>query len=859
MAGRRRRGPIGGLVRRRRLVLALAAIGLVVASLFGHDVHDRLIVGGANPEGAESERANAWLARHFGAGTPHLVLIARAGRPVDEPGVAAAGRGLAERLRRDPEVAQVTSYWTTPAPALRSRDGRAGLVLVRLHGDEAEVPSAAARVAPGVRGRQGPLTVSVTGEAQVKVEAERRSEQDLRRAELVAAPLTLLILLLVFGGLVAAALPVLMGLLAVTGTMAVLRVLTDLTLVSVFAMSIATALGFALAVDYSLFIVTRYREELARGRPPYDAIVTTMRTTGRAMLFSAATVVLSLSALLLFPVPTLRSIAYGGITVTLLAALSSLVVLPALLSVLGPRIDALRVPGRVITPRGPGIWGRTARVVMRRPLLVAVPLTVLLLALAAPFTQVKFGVFDDRLLPAAAPAAQTAQTLRQDFDAQATVGATMIALPALKGPHAATHLAAYASRLTGIEGVREVATATGTYPRPRPCEGGRRSRLHAVSTQGEPGAKPRPASAGRTAKALKAAKAAEPEKGPEKGPEKAEQAEQAAKPEETGKTATSEKAAKARDREERREAGSPGERGARAERAARAGAPEPGGGRGPRDGRAGDVAGCGPIASGWGGSRYIGAGGAWVSVTLDGEPYTAESGAVVERIRRTEAPGPLLVGGPSAQLVDTRDAIGDRLGAALGLVAVTTLGLILLLTGSPVLAVKALVLNALSLTVTFGVLVHIFQEGHLLWMVGDVAVSGTTDVLVPSLLFCVAFGLSLDYEVFLLSRITEEHRRVRDTTEAVALGLDRTGRLFTSAAVVFAVVMICLATSGLVLLKMVGVGLALAVLLDATLIRGLLVPAVMRLAGPANWWTPWPVARPRIPPAPAPAPVPARP
>jgi RND superfamily putative drug exporter len=225
------------------------------------------------------------------------------------------------------------------------------------------------------------------------------------------------------------------------------------------------------------------------------------------------------------------------------------------------------------------------------------------------------------------------------------------------------------------------------------------------------------------------------------------------------------------------------------------------------------------------------------------EPYSVENSELAERVRGLAAPCRVLVGGPGAELADVRAGIAATLPVVLGLIALTTVLLVIALTGSVVLGVKALLMNALSLGATFGVLVHIFQEGHLRWLVGGFSVSGSTDALVPALLFCVAFGLSMDYEIFLLSRIVEEHRRTGDTGLAVATGLERTGRLFTSAAVVFAVVMAALATSGLTLLKMIGVGLALAVLLDATLVRGLLVPAVMRLAGRANWWSPWPRGR----------------
>ncbi|XVQ08176.1 MMPL family transporter [Spirillospora sp. CA-255316] len=712
--------------RRARPILWLAAAGFLVALLAGHDVHDRLTPGGTTAIGAESERARELLENGFRAGDPDLILVARAQGGADDPRAAEAGRSLTARLARTPGVVHATSYWDTRAPSLRSRDGRAALVLARLHGDDMRRIATARRVVSRVSGRIGPLTVAATGKAQVRAETQDRSERDLRRAELVVAPLTLAILLVVFGGLTAAVLPVLVGALAVAGTMAVLRLLSAFTEVSVFAMSIASALGFALALDFSLFIVTRYREELAAGFGTRAAIAVTMRTTGRAMAYSAVTVSLSLAALLLFPFTILRSIAYGGITVTVLAAVGSLVVLPAVLVRLGGRVNGLAIPGpwragRATRPDdAPGLWFRIATAVMRRPLRVAIPTALLLLALGSPFLDVRFGTFDDRLLPPEAPAAQAANQLRRDFDARDSVAATTVVLPEARvAPAAAAtaRLDGYARRLSALGGVVRVDAATGSYA---------------------------------------------------------------------------------------------------------------------RGARAGDAP---PGAA----ARFVrpGAPGTWLAVSTAHEPYSVENSELAERVRALAAPGRVLVGGPGAELADVRAGIAATLPAVLGLIALTTFLLITALTGSVVLGVKALLMNALSLSATFGVLVHIFQEGHLRWLVGGFSVSGSTDALVPALLFCVAFGLSMDYEIFLLSRIVEEHRRTGDTGLAVATGLERTGRLFTSAAVVFAVVMAALATSGLALLKMIGAGLALAVLLDATLVRGLLVPAVMRLAGRANWWSPW--------------------
>lgn len=710
-SGRGRRWP-------RRVVLWGAAVTFAVSLVAGLDVHDRLVLGDIVPLGSQSLRADDILQDAFHAGNADLVLIARAARPVDDPEIDAAGTRLTERVSADPGVWRVTSYWRGHEPRLRSGDGRAAVVLAHLSGDNAARNAAARRIMDSLHGRYGPLSLTATGEAQVRVEAQDRSETDLRTAELIAAPLTLAILCVVFGSLVAALLPVLIGALAVIATMAVLRLLTEVMEISVFALSISSALGFALAVDFSLFIVTRFREQLAQGQDAVQAVAVTMRTTGRAMACSAATVALSMSALLLFPFTILRSLAVGGMTISLTAAAASLVVLPAVLTLLGDRVNRLPVPGpwnaarRSAPPVEDGPWYRLAVAVMRRPLAVAVPTTALLLAMGAPFLGARFGTLDDRILPPDAPAARAAQALRAEFGGQQVVGGTMIVLPDLRmtGQSSAGPLDGYARRLAATDGVLRVDTAGGSY-----------SRAATVPGQGR---------------------------------------------------------------------------------------------------------------------RFTGEAGTWLLVTTAHEPYSVANSELVRRLRAIPAPGQALFAGPGAELDDIRQSIAGTLPTALALIALATLAMVTLLTRSVVLAVKALVMNVLSLTATFGALVHVFQDGHLRGLVGDFTATGSIDALMPTLIFCVAFGLSMDYEIFLLSRITEEYRSRGDTATAVATGLQHTGRLFTSAAVIFAVVMAAVATSGLAVLKMIGVGIAVAVLVDCTLIRTLLVPAVMRLAGPVNWWSP---------------------
>jgi RND superfamily putative drug exporter len=723
-------GPRAGLARRlvrhRIPVLLATLVVAAVAVPFAGGVAGRLSSGGFTDPAAQSAKAEEFLAERFGTGVPNLVLLARAPGSVDDPAAADAGRNLTGRVARMPGVLSAGSYWTTPdATPLKARNERSALVLVRLGGGEDEVRTTAKRLVPRFTGRQGVLRVSAAGPAQVAVEIQRHSEEDLLKAEAFAAPVVLLVLLLVFGSAVAAALPLLVGLLAVLGTFLVLRMLSTVTSVSVFATNITTALGLGLAIDYSLFIVTRYREELARGRGTTEAVAESVRTAGRTVLFSALTVALSLTALLVFPLYFLRSLACAGMAVVALAALAALVVLPAALALLGPRIDALdvRPPLRRLfrrtarRDRDSGeehrFWHRLATRVMRRPVLYAVGVVAVLVVLGLPFSRASFGLADDRVLPADAAAHRTAQQLREQFASRESAALSVV-LPAVDATGSAQRIDAYAARLSGLPDVARVDTATGSYER------GRR------------------------------------------------------------------------------------------------------------------IAPAGPASA-----RFTAPGATWLSVVPSVEPYSAAGTKLVQRLRTADrAPGAVFVGGEAAQLADTRDALASRTPEATLIIGGTTLLLLLLFTGSLLIPVKAVLLNLLSLTATFGAMVYVFQEGHLRWLVGDFTVTGMVNITIPVLMFCVAFGLSMDYEVFLISRIKEVYTETGDNTRAVAVGLERTGRLVTAAAALVAVVMIALATSGLTVLKLLGVGLALAVLMDATLVRGILVPAVMRLAGRANWWAP---------------------
>ncbi len=722
-----------GTSRRALVSLLLLSLVALAAAVGGFGVGERLAPGGWTPADAQSTRADAFLAARFGAGQPHLMLLATAKGEVDAPAAVRAGQELTRRLAADPRAAWVHGYWPGRTPQLRSRDRHSALIAVRFGGDERAVLAAGKDVAARETGSGGPLKVSVAGEAALFSEMERLSTDGAMVAEIIVAPLVLLILLWVFGSLVAALLPVAVGAFAVVTTTALLRLLSETMTVSVFVLNIATALGFGLAVDYCLLLVSRYREELADGASPVKAVERAVRTAGRAVAFSATTIAAVLGTLMVFPLTLTRSLALGGAAVAVCSAAGALLVLPALLVLLGERVNSCdlfaRWRGGADRPVAEGRWYRLAVWVTRRPVLVTLGTLLLLGLLAAPGAGARFGMYDDRILPDSSPVAQASQRLRTDFASESGSAATVV-LPdvhvapsapaltpaALPGPNplpaSASGVDTYATRLSRLPGVRQVQTATGIY----------------------------------------------------------------------------------------------------------------------RDGRR--TAAAGPWAAG-----FTGPAGTWLSVTpTTDSPLSPDGRLLTERLREEPAPAEALVGGPGARLTDTEHALSDRLPLAMLLTVAATLVLMFVYTRSLLVPVKAVLLNALSLAATFGIIVAVFQQGCLEAVLGPMNGPATTDVIIPAVMFCTAFGLSMDYEVFLLSRILEEHRRGTPTPLAVAVGLQRTGRLFTSAALIFAVVMASLAACDLVLLQLIGFGLAVAVALDCTLVRALLVPAIMSLAGRANWW-----------------------
>ncbi|MFG2373788.1 MMPL family transporter [Streptomyces sp. NPDC048504] len=697
---------LGGWTRfvttRPRLSLLVALVLTALAVVAGSGVADRLGSGGWEDPNAQSTYATKALEREFPASQPNLLLLVDSGSAsVDDPAVTAEADRLTARLASESGVTGVGSYWQTKSPSLRAKDGHEALIAAHLTGDEKATNDTLDRIAPTLRGTHGPVHVRVGGIVAVRHEMQTIIKEDLARAEMIALPVTLLLLVMVFGSAIAALLPLGIGIVAILGTNAVLRGLTEFTDVSVFAMNLTTALGLGLAIDYALFIVRRFREELATGADPLTAIATTLRTAGRTVLFSALTVAVSLAAMLVFPMYFLRSFAYAGIAVVLLAAAAALILLPAALLLLGQRVNSLDLrrlfrrgrPAKVSGEEGTG-WARTASLVMRRAPFFALATAAVLVLLGLPFLGVKFGTADDRQLPSGAESHVVQQHIRDGFPGNPGGGLEVLA----EGRATQAQYTAYKARIAQLPEVTRVD---------------------------------------------------------------------------------------------------------------------------------------GPLVKG--DSAYF-------TVLPTGEAVDTAAQHLVGDLRATDAPFTTKVTGTAAVLVDSKHAIATRLPWAAALIAVVTLLLVFLLTGSVLIPVQAVLLNALSLTAMFGAVVWVFQDGHLSGLLGFTS-TGSIETTLPVLMFCVAFGLSMDYGVFLLSRIKEEYDRTGDHNEAVRHGLQRTGGLITAAAVILAVVMIAIGTSRVTNTKMLGLGIALAVLMDAMIVRSLLVPAVMRLTGRATWWAPAPLRR----------------
>ena len=682
------------VARRRKVVFILFILGILVSGGLGSQAFSRFDSGGYSDPASDSAKVAEYLRETFDVPNPSLVLAVQSkSGSVDDLAVVADAQALESQIRNEPNTDKVISYWSSGAsPYLKSKDESSGLMFVYFKTtDFTETGKLGGVYQEKYDGKYRNLEVYVSGEAVFANAINGNIQEDLKVAEFISIPLTFLLLLLVFGALVASAMPLVIGVTAIIGTFFVMYLLTLFTDVSIFVLNLTTGLGLGLGIDYALLIVNRFREELAKGLSKESAIVNTMKTAGKTVFYSGLTVVVTLISLIFFPLNFLKSMGYAGASVVALAVFGALVPLPALLVMLGDKVNKGRVRKGALIQREDGRWAQVARFVMRKPITVVAGSLAILFFFISPISNAKFGQVDTDQLPATDRAYISSKFIAEQFPGEE---GNPIEIIFPNGSSQTAEISDFTTRLSSIDGITRVA---------EPQVVGNAVRVEAVHLM---------------------------------------------------------------------------------------------------------------------------------------KPRTPAGQALIEEIRSLPSPTGMLVGGFAADYADTQGAIADTLPIVFGWVVLIVLLLLFAFTGSLILPIKAVVLNFLSLAATIGVLWWVFGEGNLQSVVGDFILTGIIDTNMMVLVAIVAFGLSMDYEVFLLSRIKEEHDAGRSNTESVAIGLQKSARIITAAAFILAIVFAAFVTSGVTAIKLLGFGVAFAILLDATLIRALLVPALMRLFGERNWWAP---------------------
>lgn len=684
------------VVRRSKAVLIVFTIAILGAGGIGSLAFSKLDSGGYSDLSSDSAKAATFVTEKFGVVEPVAVLVVDTGnKAVDDPEIAQAAIALEKKIAQVPGISRTLSFWSTGgAPGMRASDGKAAFLFAYANlkaTDFDKLGNIGAQIQKEFDGPHGALTVYASGSGVITHAINHKIEKDLALAESIAIPLTFILLAFVFGAFVASAMPLVVGISAILGAFFIIYLITLFTNVSIFALNLITGLGLGLGIDYALLMVNRFREELHAGKSVEDSIITTVNSAGKTVFYSGLTVLVTLSALLLFPLNFLKSFGYAGVSVVSLAVLGALIPLPAIMALLGHRIDKGVVRKSGITPKEDGRWAHTARNVMRRPVPVVIGSLIVLGIFAAPVTNIAFAQVDSRVLPKSNPAAIGAATILERFNG---FEGSPIEVVIPNGVGRETQVDSYLAQVAKVDGIARVSPIE-TY--------GSDLRIQVI-------------------------------------PSKA--------------------------------------------------------------------------------SRSL----------------AAEQ--IIHDIRAIPSPKGTLIGGAAADFTDSQDGISRTLPWALGWIAFWVMILIFVFTGSIILPIKAVLLNALSLLATLGAITWIFIDGHLKWLVGDFTVTGTLDTGSVILVAVVVFGLSMDYEIFLLSRIREEHMAGKSNIESVAVGLQRSARIITAAALLLAVVFASFMISGVTSIKMLGFGVALAVILDATLVRALLVPALMRLFGERNWWAP---------------------
>ena len=689
------------IVRRRKGMLVLFVVGIIAAGGVGSLAFGKVDTGGYSDLGSESAKAATYLTEKFKVQEPVAVLVVDSGNlEVSDPTDMSAAKALEERVSEVSGVTRTISYWSSGGvPSLKSNDSKAAFLFVYADikaNDFNTYGSIGAEIQEKFEGKQGLLTIYASGGGVITNSINGKIGKDLKLAESIAIPLTFVLLAFVFGALVASAMPLVIGISAILGSFLLIYLFSLFTNVSVFALNLITGLGMGLGIDYALLMVNRFREELHHGNSVEDSVIETVATAGKTVFYSGLTVFVTLASLLLFPLNFLKSFGLAGVSVVAIAVLGALIPLPALLAIIGEKVDKGVVRKSGITPKEDGRWAHTARNVMKRPLIVSLGSLALLTILAAPVTNIAFAQIDSRVLPASHPSAIAGKVIADRFT---SYEASPIEVVYPNGVGKEAELQTYLNQVSRVSGIARIGNLE-VY--------GNDIRVQVI-----------PSISSRT-------------------------------------TAAEE---------------------------------------------------------------------------------------LIHSIRAIGKPAGVLIGGTAADFTDSQDGIARTLPWALGWVALSVLILIFVFTGSIILPIKAVLLNTLSLLATLGAITWIFIDGHMKWLVGDFTVTGTVDTGSCILVAVVVFGLSMDYEIFLLSRIREEHLAGKSNIEAVATGLQRSARIITAAALLLAVVFGAFVTSGVTSIKMLGFGVALAVLLDATIVRALLVPALMRLFGERNWWAPKSIRR----------------
>lgn len=699
------------VVRRKRSSLYGFVAAVLLSSIFGFQSFGLLKAGGYDNPNSDSARVFELLDSKFDTQTPEVVLIADMPTLVDTTDSRTIGRDLLNELKQVEGVDRVTSYYTLGAPpSLRSTDGKAAYFFVKLSDNSAQ-SDVGKNISDEFTGDYNGAKIYVAGFAAISSEINSTISEDLARAEAIAVPLILLLLVFVFGSLIAAGLPLLIGGLAIVGSFFFIWVSAQFTDTSVFALNLITGLGLGLGIDYSLLMVNRFREERAKNKSVNDAVIETVATAGRTVLFSGITVAIVLSSLAFFPQYFLKSFAIGGVVVVFLSVAGALIALPALLALLGDRVNKFKL-GRKKTetkPTDTGFWGSTARFVMKRPLAISLVALIGLGGLMTLSSNIQFGQVDDRVLPQSSNAVVANNVIRERFSGREASPVEIL----VKGASSEDVLD-YVVELSKLPDITRVQSSAGIAQ-------------DGIIDQG-----------------------------------------------------------------------------------------------------------YAPMFSSYAQNGYQ-----RIQAIHDVEPRSIAGQELTADIRKVKLDShKALIGGTAASYTDSQDSIVEQLPTVAIWILAFTLILMFLFTGSVLLPIKAVLLNILSLGATYGFLTWVFIDGNLKWLLGDFIVTGTVDTSSIVLIAVVVFGLSMDYELFLLSRIKEQHDAGMSTIDSVAVGLQRSGRIITAAALVLALSFVAFATSGVTIMKMLGLGIAFAILLDATIIRALLVPALMRLFGDLNWWAP---------------------